>query len=474
MSIPGRSAEASGRAVPETMLLGGRLAGKSLPRQVAILAVWPLLEQMLTFCVGTTDLVIAGRMAAGGERTAVLDAMGLGGYVAWFFNILQVAVATGVMALVSRATGARDQALANRGLGQGMWLGFAAGCLSFLVLQAGIPTLIRWIGLSPQAAVQAETYLRVFAWSGPFSGVMFAINAALRGSGDTRTPFIGMLVVNLVNIAMSWFFVFAPEPWGGRGISGIALGTVAGWIAGLMVVVTLVGRTGDTLRWVIGALKPHRETMARILRVGAPQSIEIAGMWGIHAYGIRVISRLPEEGALGAHILAIRVESMSFLPGFAVATAAAALVGQYLGAGSRDMAVRSVRLCWKLGAGIMAGMGVLFVVFGRGIIEAIAPDSAMHVDMAAPLLVVCALAQPFFATCIVLKTTMRGAGATSMVIRYSFFSMIFFRIGVLALLSHLGRIDLVTVWIVLSLDLFTQAWIFARLHFRGKWLDARV
>lgn len=474
MTKPGRSVEASQRAIPETMLLGGRLAGKSLPRQVAILAVWPLLEQVLTFCVGTTDLVIAGRMAEGAERTAVLDAMGLGGYVAWFFNILQVAVATGVMALVSRATGARDHALGEKGLGQGVWLGAVAGCLSWLALQAGIPTLIGWIGLSPAAAAQAEAYLRVFAWSGPFSGVMFAINAALRGSGDTRTPFIGMVVVNLVNIGMSWFFVFAPEPWGGRGISGIALGTVSGWIAGLMVVAALVGRTGDTLRWAWRGLRPQWETMQRILRVGAPQSIEIAGMWAIHAYGIRVISRLPAEGALGAHILAIRVESMSFLPGFAVATAAAALVGQYLGAGSREMAVRSVRLCWKLGAAIMGGMGLMFVIFGKRIIEAIAPDSVMHVELAAPLLVVCALAQPFFATCIVLKTTMRGAGATAMVIRYSFFSMIFYRVGMLALFSHLGRIDLVTVWIILSLDLFTQALIFARLHFRGKWLDAKV
>ena len=62
--------------------------------------------------------------------------------------------------------------------------------------------------------------------------------------------------------------------------------------------------------------------MMRIVRVGAPQSMEIAGMWLIHAFGIRVIAGLQDEGALGAHILAIRVESMSFLPGFAIATAA--------------------------------------------------------------------------------------------------------------------------------------------------------
>ena len=69
--------------------LGGRLAGLSLGKQVLTLAMWPLLEQVLAFFVGLTDLLISGRLAEGAERVAILDAMGLGGYVAWFFNILQ-------------------------------------------------------------------------------------------------------------------------------------------------------------------------------------------------------------------------------------------------------------------------------------------------------------------------------------------------------------------------------------------------
>lgn len=474
MPKPGASAEASQRAVPERMLLGGRLAGKSLARQVAILAVWPLLEQVLTFCVGMTDLLISGRMSEGPERVAVLDAMGLGGYVAWFFNILQAAVATGVMALVSRATGGRDERLARQGLGQGLWLGLAAGVASYFVLLMATPLLIRWVDLGPVASERAATYLQVFAFSGPFSGAMLAINAALRGSGDTRTPFIGMLVVNGVNMICSWFLVFAPAPWGGHGVAGIGAGTVIGWAMGLLVVSGLVNFSGEGLEWTRSGLRFCRKTMMRIVRVGAPQSLEIAGMWGIHAYGLRVISRLPVEGALGAHIVAIRVESVSFLSGFAIATASAALVGLYIGAGSREMAMKAVRLCWQVAVVLMIAMGGVFILGGRQMIEWIAPGSEVHLELAAPLLVVCALGQPFFATCIVLKTSMRGAGATGMVIRYAFGSMFFFRVLVLGLYAHFGTPSLRTVWIIMACDLVTQALIFSRLYFRGKWLDAKV
>ena len=84
------------------------------------------------------------------------------------------------------------------------------------------------------------------------------------------------------------------------------------------------------------------------------------------------------------------------------------------------------------------------------------------------------LTQPFFATCIVLKTSMRGAGATHTVMRWSFGSMFFYRIFGLWALSHTPWNSLTGVWIVLSIDLLTQAIVFSRLHFRGKWLDARV
>ena len=139
-----------------------------------------------------------------------------------------------------------------------------------------------------------------------------------------------------------------------------------------------------------------------------------------------------------------------------------------------EAGVRAVRLCWKIGATLMGVIGVCFI-FGRDeLIELMAPKSPMLWPIASPLVLICAAAQPFFATCIILKTSMRGAGATNVVMRWSFGSMIFYRIGVLWFFKEQPWFDLSFVWIVLSLDLFTQALVFSWVHFRGKWLDARV
>jgi putative MATE family efflux protein len=464
---------------PSLPVLAGKLGGLSLGRQVATLAVWPLLENMLTFLVGVCDVLVSSRMAEGARKVAILDAMGLGSYVGWFFNILQGAVAVGVMALVSRATGARDTDLARRGMGQGAWLGLAAGIGSLVLLLAGKGLLVSMMGLSSEAQVLAHDYLFALAWSGPFSGAMMAMNAALRGSGDTRTPFLSMVVVNVVNVSLSILFVYGPEPWGGHGVAGIAWGTVCGWVAGAFTVALAMVRRENikdaaVLRWTRSAIAWHKQTMMRIVRVGVPQSMEVAGMWSIHFFGIQTISNLAQEGSLGAHMIAIKVESMSFMPGFAIATAAAALTGQYLGAGSKEMAVRAVRFCWKLNVVVMCLLGLCFVVFREELVHLLAGDSEQHLRMAAPLLFVCAFAQPAFATCILLKTTMRGAGATPLVMKWAFSIMIFFRIGVLWTLREFTSLTLVGVWTVFAVDLCVQSLVFSWLHFRGKWLEAKV
>jgi len=60
------------------------------------------------------------------------------------------------------------------------------------------------------------------------------------------------------------------------------------------------------------------------------------------------------------------------------------------------------------------------------------------------------------------------------VMRWAFGSMLFYRVGVLWALSTYATLSLTGVWIVLSVDLVTQALIFTYLHRRGRWLEARV
>jgi len=467
--------------------LGGRLAGLSLPRQVIALATWPLLEQLLGFLVATVDLVIAARMSEGPERVAIMDALGLSAYVVWLMMILQGAIGTGVMALISRAAGARDQELATKGMAQGLMAGFGTGVVSALAIRLILGFLLGALQLGEAARESALAYLSILCLICPILGMMFAATNALRAIGDTRTPFFAMVVVNVVNVALSCLFVFGPEPIGGMGVSGLAWGSVLGWLAGLICLLVHLERMpgpgetkedGVSLSLQFSQLRPEWSTMKRILRVGTPQGMEMFGMWLINCVTLRFVAGLAIGGSISAHFIAIRVESMSFLPGFAIGTAGATLVGQYLGAGNPEKAAHAVRVCWKYAAVLMGIIGLGFLlwpgVLVRMILPETDPNASVVIGRAIPLIFLCGIVQPVLATCMIMKITLRGAGATKIVMKGSFASMIFFRAIMVPVGVHFFGFDLFGIWVLMFCDITVQAFVFVWVHFRGDWKSAVV
>ncbi|MEJ6719872.1 MAG: MATE family efflux transporter [Akkermansiaceae bacterium] len=486
MARPGKIIEAEQRSGLQKAdgSLAGRLGKLSLGRQVVALAIWPFLEQILSFMVNTVDLILATRMAEGDARVAIMDALGLGGYVMWLMMILQGAVATGVLAIISRAAGARKPDEAREGLVQGILAGLLMGVLSGLIIRLSLPTLIRIFGLSDAAAGYAFDYLSILCWSCPVLGIFYACTNALRAIGDTRTPFFIMLLINVSNAILSSCFVFLEPPIGGMGIAGLAYGSLLAWVLGAIIVVALLYRTPRphsdeitlTLREADWA--PQREMMARIGRVGLPQGVEMLGMWLIHAYVLRFITGLAFDGALGAHFIAIRVESLSFLPGFAIGTATATLVGQYLGANNPAMAMKALRTAWLYALAFMSAIGVFFLIAPEVIVHLILPETDSQatqlIAVAVPLVFICGIFQPALATTIVMKTSLRGAGATKTVMICSFACLILFRVIGITLYDAFADLTLNIIWIFMSIDLFIQAFVFVTIAWRGKWVNAQV
>ena len=68
-----------------------------------------------------------------------------------------------------------------------------------------------------------------------------------------------------------------------------------------------------------------------------------------------------------AHIIAVRVEAISYMIGFGIATAAATLVGQSLGMKDPDRARKAGYLAYGVGAGIMSIGSIVFILFGQAL-----------------------------------------------------------------------------------------------------------
>lgn len=459
--------------------LGGKLVGLSLGRQVLALALWPFLQNLLGVGVGLADMMIAGRMEHGQEAQAIMDMMGASMYLMWLLMILQSAMATGALALVSRSTGARDMKAANLALGQSLLLGLLSGLFSAVMIWALVPWMTVFFGLDDSASGYVHHYMRVSCFLAPFSGVLFVAGSCLRGYGDAVRPFIAMLVVNVVNVCLSIWFVYGL----GWGVGGLAAGTVIGWVAGALYILWALrpsertrgmARDGEgQLMIELGNLRYDVPMLRRIWRVSWPSMIEVMGMWVVHAIGLHLIGRL-KEGAMGAHAMIVRLESFSFMPGFAIGMAASALTGQYLGAGDKDMARKAVYFCWLLAAVSMGVIGLTISWFNTGFLSLFGMEQTGQSELAAPIIRLVGLLQVLTATMIVMKMAMRGAGATRVVTLYSFASMWIVRVGCLWVAVHWFDAGLMVIWQIMMFEVLVQAVIFVWLFVKGDWLNTEV
>lgn len=495
-------------------LISGRLAGFSLWQAIWVLS-WPILvESFLNSLVGLVDTILAA-----GLSEAATDAIGGASYILWFLSLIGLSVGIGATALVSRAVGGGKQAVANAALGQALLLSTVMGALVGVVVFAGAPLIAAALinvreGAGAEAGAYLDqargsmiVYLRWAAAAVPMNSIMLTGLACCRAAGDAYRPLWTMLIVNGVNILVSWALagvdlartrlndageavsttlVANPFPFN-LGITGIAIGTFCAWTIGAVIVTgwLVSGTSGVRLRR--RRLVPHWHTMRRLVRVGLPSFVESTGMWFGNFLILLLVGAFQIPGYLGAHIIAIRVEAFSFLPGFSMGMAAATLMGQYLGAGSESMARKAATACTLIACAFMGTMGLCFIFFSRNIVGIMSQQEA-HLELAPQLLFMTGFIQIPFAIGLALRTGMRGAGDSKVVMFITWFStyalrlpMAWFFSGIEVPLGgglHLPNPGpdwgLVGIWVGLLAELVIRGALFLARFLHGGWARTTV
>ncbi len=482
----------------------GRLKGLTMGAAIFVLA-WPVvLESFLNSLVGLVDTKLSASLEDG---VAATDAIGGASYIMWFIGLVIMAIGVGATALISRSVGKGRMGVANVMLGQATTLSLICGSGIGLVVWFACPAIVTLLNMSEAAGGYFIQYMRIIALGTPFASLLFGLIACSRGAGDSISPLKAMIIRNIINIIVSWGIsgvtVFGlTSPLGiDWGVRGIALGTVVGDIfgAGLIFSLALTGKW--SIRLKRRNLKPHLITIYRFVRLGIPNFLETFGMWLGNFFIIAFVGLLAlqvsSDGLLGAHIIGIRIEAFSFMPGFGMGIASATLAGQYLGMGRPDLAKKAVFRCTVIASVIMGALGMCFIVFAKPITAAMSSQPE-HMQLVPPLLIICGIVQIPFAIGIVFRSAMRGAGDVKWVMGLTWFATYGMRLPLAYIVSGVdipipefigGGIitnprlfeawfgvapGLTALWIALCSEMFLRGVIFSIRFFHGGWLKAKV
>lgn len=454
--------------------------GRAPTRREAVSAVlalsWPaIVQQFMLTLVQYIDTAMVGSL--GPNATA---SVGVVSSSVWLFNGLLGAAATGFAVQVAQHIGAGETERARSVVREsmlfsllfGVFMGSLAAALSF-----PLPGLL---GAEEAIRPDASAYFLIVGCSMPFLMAINLMSSLLRCMGDTRTPMVFNITLNLLNTLFNFLLIYEPReallfglrvflPGAGLGVPGAALGSA---LASLLVALLFLSRflsRGFPLRVSLrDRFRFTRGCLSAMVRIAIPQAMAHTASCGAQIAVTVIVAGLGTQ-AVAANSLAVTAEALCYQPGYGVATAATTLVGQSIGAGRRDLAVRFARVSTLLGMALMTGTGLLMFLFAEPLIGMFTPDADV-MRLGASVLRIEAFAEPLFAASIVASGAFSGAGDTKWSFAANLLSMWGVRLPIALLL--IGSLGLTGMWIAMACELSIKGLVFLWRLRSKKWLDS--
>lgn len=378
-------------------------------RRLVFTLAWPVIvEQLLQTAVGVVDLLMVAHLGA-----AAISGVGVAVQVLFVVFAGIAAIATGTTVLIARFVGAKTPAESSRVLKQSVLLAVGFGIVLAVAGIPGAKPLVAALGADPEVVELGGGYLQIIFLSGMALTLTFVLSAALRGAGDSRTPMLVAVGINLVNVAVAFVLIFGYLGFPVLGVIGSAWGAAAGRTAGavaLLLILLRGTRKADLQLAGRDGWLPDLVLIRRLARIGLPSMGEqLSRSLGMLVFGTIVISL--GTAVFAAQRITFNILSLSFLPGFGFSMAATALTGQALGGQMPDRARRATWFSVRSAALWMGTMGVLFLVAAPLFMRPFTNDPAI-VDVGVDALRVLAFGQPQVALALVLAGGLRGAGDT--------------------------------------------------------------
>jgi len=373
-------------------------------RAVLALALPLMANSAVQIILNLTDMWFVGHIS-----TAALAAVGA---VQW--TILAAVFVLGgagmaVQTLAAHAHGAQRYRRAAQAAWTALWLTVCVAPV-FVALGAAGRAILAPFGFTPHIADLAQEF-----WFPRIAGASFGVAAwamigFFNGIGRPRVSFFVTVAMAIANAIFNDLFIFRL----GWGVAGSAWASNVAQAVGFAIAFALFLRLPfreshqSHLAW-----RPRKRLLREHIRLGIPMGLmPAADVLGFSVFQMMEVRYGTIAGAATQMVSVLT--SIAYMPGIGIATAGTTLVGQSIGAGDRQWAMRLGTRVILLAALVMGGIGLALAAAGRWILPLFAGAGDQGAVAAAalgvPLLWLAAAYQFFDGLNLGSSMCLRGAG----------------------------------------------------------------
>lgn len=339
------------RVKKEMDLLHGSLWDKILIFALP-LAASSILQQLFN----SADVAVVGQFA--GSRA--LAAVGSNGAVINLLVNIFVGLSVGANVIIARYLGEGSRKKVQNAVHTAVLVALISG-LIIMMLGLTITRPILTLMSTPDDIIDlAVIYLRIYFLGMPFMMLYNFGAAILRSKGDTKRPFICLLISGIVNVILNLFFVIVCK----LSVAGVGIATVVSNIISSSLVLYFLMHEDSDVKVSLKKLKIDFRILKEIAKIGLP-----AGLQGMvfSFSNICVQSALNSLGSdtVAGSAAALNFEYFVYFLLNAFTQACVTFTSQNYGAQEYARCKRITRLCVLMGFVFSTVLSVIFYLLGE-------------------------------------------------------------------------------------------------------------
>ncbi len=438
---------------------------------------WPATaESVLLGAVNFIDSVMVSS-----QGHVAIAGVGITSQPRFMFYAIFFALNIGVTAIVSRRKGENRREDANKILAQAVSLCILLGILLVGAAYIFSEPLLRFAGAKDDTLPYAMRYFRITMIGLFFTAIGMTINAAQRGSGNTRISMTTNMTANIVNcifnaLLINGFFFF-PE----LGVTGAAVATLIGNIVSCaMSIYSVAPIKKHEGRFL--SLRPSMlfrfdsDNLKLIVKISSSAAVEQLFM----RIGFFLVSKQVAELStvdFATHTICMNITNLSFCFGDGLGVAASSLVGQNLGKKRPDLSIVYGKTAQRIGFILAMGLFCLFTIGGEMMISLFMTDEAeadQILVIGVRILQILAIISPAQISQVIFSGCVRGAGDTRYAALVSLVTIAVERPILTYLLCYAAGLGVIGAWLAMLIDQFLRLALMASRFSGGKWVKIKV
>jgi putative MATE family efflux protein len=429
---------------------------------------WPtMLQNVIAGLQGIVDHAMVGHFVGFTANAAI--------GVSWQIIIVVIvfisSLFTGMAVLVARFAGANQPEKVNRIVYQAFLTAIALAALLAAVGYFAAPALLDVVNAAPEVQREALPFLRAMFLGIVGMMMFFMLSTAFRAAGDPRTPL--RLGVTMTALTVVFNVLLIPR----LGTVGAALGTIASSTIVSAWGIWRLFTPGSVIHFHRGMdTKPDLGIIRSLFRFGLPTGVQGIAMNVAGLLLLRFIGSLQHSAAAQAAYAVGYTELFSLITWTSVGLmgAAATIAGQNLGAGNPERAGHGVAVAARIGLGVAAVVGVLFVTVPQLLLGVFGMTEPLVTSIGKELLKFLSVSGLFITVALSYTGGLQGTGDTRSPLYISIVSQIIVPVGICTILQAMGGLEPSDIWLAIVLGHLTRAVLSVARFRQGKWRHIAV